>query len=284
MTDDLTLHEAADELGVHYMTAYRYVRTGMLEATKSGGNWRVSQVALDRFRAGESMGPVGPGRRAPWSDRLEARLLAGDAGGAWGVVEAAMAAGTDLDEVYLDVLSPALVSIGERWHSGEIDVAIEHRASGLAARIVGRLGHRFVRRGRSRGAVIIGAPAGELHSLPVAILGDLLRMRGWDVSDLGANVPHRSFVAALGAMPDAVAIGLSVTSEDGVDSLPTACATIRAAAPALLLVAGGRSIRDDEHARSFGADAFAAGGPTFDEVLTTRLAELAGNDRPATGG
>ena len=29
---DLTLQEAADLLGVHYMTAYRYVRTGRLPA------------------------------------------------------------------------------------------------------------------------------------------------------------------------------------------------------------------------------------------------------------
>ena len=35
--DDLTLHEAADVLGVHYMTAYRYVRLGLLPAAKAGG-------------------------------------------------------------------------------------------------------------------------------------------------------------------------------------------------------------------------------------------------------
>ena len=35
MTDGvLTLQEAADELGVHYMTAYRYVRLGQLQAHK----------------------------------------------------------------------------------------------------------------------------------------------------------------------------------------------------------------------------------------------------------
>ena len=33
---DLTLHEAAELLGVHYMTAYRYVRLGVLPAVKVG--------------------------------------------------------------------------------------------------------------------------------------------------------------------------------------------------------------------------------------------------------
>jgi len=164
------------------------------------------------------------------------------------------------------------MSIGDRWERGEIDVAVEHRASGLATRIVGRLGHRFVRRGRSRGSVIVGAPAGEHHSLPVAILGDLLRLRGWDVSDLGADVPSTSFVYALHDVPDVCAIGLSVTSAEGLDSLQEACAAIRAAAPEVLVVAGGRAITDDEHARSFGADAYANGGPALDELLAAHLA------------
>src|SRR6056297_2092647 len=41
-TDDhISLQDAADELGVHYMTAYRYVRTGRLEAEKAGAVWQV---------------------------------------------------------------------------------------------------------------------------------------------------------------------------------------------------------------------------------------------------
>ena len=34
--ETLGLRECAERLGVHYMTAYRYVRTGMLPATKVG--------------------------------------------------------------------------------------------------------------------------------------------------------------------------------------------------------------------------------------------------------
>ena len=44
MADDvLTLHEAAEELGVHYMSAYRYVRLGLLDAAKRGGVWKVER-------------------------------------------------------------------------------------------------------------------------------------------------------------------------------------------------------------------------------------------------
>ena len=45
MTDtQLTLHEAAEVLGVHYMTAYRYVRLGLLDAEKVRGTWRVERA------------------------------------------------------------------------------------------------------------------------------------------------------------------------------------------------------------------------------------------------
>lgn len=267
MPDDLTLHETADLLGVHYMTVYRYVRVGMLDATKSGHEWRVSRAAVERFRrAGR---PGGPGRRAPWADRLEGRLLAGDGVGAWAVVEAALTSGTELDRVYLDVIAPAMVAIGERWHREEIDVADEHRASGLAMRIIGRLGHRCVRRGRHRGALVLGAPPGEVHSLPVAILADLLRLRGWEVSDLGADVPVPSFVVALGRVPGARALGVSVTSEENLGAAATVCSAVRAAVPGVLVVLGGQAIGGADHARSLGADAFADGAAALDELLTT---------------
>ena len=82
----VTLHEAAEMLGVHYMTAYRYVRLGLLAASKSGGVWQVEVADLAEFKAGGPSSPQparGSQRRAPWADRLEARLIAGDAHGAW---------------------------------------------------------------------------------------------------------------------------------------------------------------------------------------------------------
>ena len=309
MTDtQLTLHEAAEVLGVHYMTAYRYVRLGLLDAEKVRGTWRVERADLDAFRthagdvragdvrAGDVSGdgvdgepdtlgdvdvldviasdptrdPGARRRRAPWADRLEARLVAGDSRGAWGVVEAALSAGSCLDEIYIDVLGPALTSIGCRWEKGEIDVAIEHRASVIALRMIGRLGPRFSRRGRTRGVVVVGAPQGELHSLPVAMLADLLRQRGWDVADLGGNVPTASlgrFVA--GSSDQIVAVGLSVSTDTFLEPVTEAIAAVRAASASTLIVLGGAAITDLDHARSLGADQFATDGRAFVAMMET---------------
>ncbi len=308
-----TLHEAAAELGVHYMTVYRYVRLGVLDAAKVGGTWQVSRRALDEFRfrperAHDSVGrtiagstvngsaingsPIngssiarstigadatdggrsGARRRAPWAERLESRLVAGDYNGAWGVIEAALIAGAELDEIYLQVLTPAMVSIGERWAVGEFDISVEHRASGIAMRIIGRLGPRFIRRGRSRGGVIVGAPAGEFHALPMAILSDLLRLRGWDVSDFGADVPSSSLIHAMASIPDVVGVGLSVTSPDNLESVAHACATVRAADPDMLVVVGGRAVTGTDHARDLGAHAVATSGDEMHRLLSDHVA------------
>jgi excisionase family DNA binding protein len=267
---DLTLQGAAEVLGVHYMTAYRYVRLGLLAATKSGGTWHVAQSDVDVFRAGGTAGPSTSGggrRRAPWSERFEARLLAGDARGAWGVVEAALASGADLESIYVDVIGPAMSSIGDRWERNEIDISLEHRASGIAMRLIGRLGPRFVRRGRTRGAVIIGAPAGERHALPVAMVADLTRQQGWDVSDLGADVPDSSFLHAALATPDLAAIGVSVSGDEHLEAARSALAVLRAGTTDVLLVVGGRAVRDEAHGLRLGADAVATDVKSFARLL-----------------
>lgn len=253
------------------MTAYRYVRLGLLGGSKVGGTWQITAADMDAYRA-ENEAPVvagGPRRRAPWAARLEARLVAGDARGAWGVVEAALASGAEIDEVYLELISPAMHSIGERWAAGELDVSVEHRATGIAFRLIGRLGPRFTRRGRTRGSVLVGAPAGERHSLPVALLADLLRGEGWEVSDVGVDMPAESFAHAALHTPDLVAVGVSVTSESCLDAAAELLATLREVlSNDVHLAVGGLAVRDADHARSLGAHGWASSAHGFAEQLT----------------
>lgn len=263
----LSLQEAAEALGVHYMTAYRYVRLGLLDAAKVGGVWQVTAEALDAFRSGDGGAPSSPRHSAPWAERLETRLLAGDARGAWGVVESALTAGTELDELYLEVLSPAMVSIGERWAAGELDVSDEHRASGIARRIIGRLGPRFSRRGRSKGNLILATPAGEHHDLPVAILSDLMRLDGWEVSDLGADLPARSLVHSIERTDGLRAVGLSVTDPGCLEACRESVLAAREAAPSVLIVVGGRAITDDGVAERLGADGAVRSASDLVELL-----------------
>ena len=253
ITTDVTLQEAAEFLGVHYMTAYRYVRLGTLQAHKSGNVWRVRRDDLDTFRA--AVPAAGVARPpAPWAERLESRLLAGDGGGAWGVVEAALASGGDPRSIYLDVIIPAMVSIGERWEKGELDIAIEHRASGVANRLVGRLGPRFTRRGRTLGTLLVGAPAGEHHALPVSMAADLIRLEGYEVSDLGADTPPASFAKAAAGLDRLVAVGISVTSPVNLGSARDTIVLLRDQLHNVPVMVGGSAIQSDDMRLDLGAD------------------------------
>jgi len=270
---------------VHYMTAYRYVRTGRLAAVKDGAQWRVDPADLrallttspeppdvaDAAGAADPADPAdgnhgaGVGRRSgprhrrrthEQRRRLEHRLLAGDEAGAWTVLESAMTAGYEPQELHLDLLAPALASIGDGWATGRLTVADEHRASGVALRLVGRLGPRFVRRGRKRGTVVVGAAPGDGHGLPVAIAADLLRGHGHAVIDLGADVPPRSFVdAALGA-ERLVAVGIAAATSGNERAVLDAVAAVRAQVGCPIVVGGAAA-----PALDVGADRVTLTGP-----------------------
>lgn len=257
------LRDAADQLGVHYMTAYRYVRTGRLPARKQGGEWRVDPADLGRIAAEASPAPTGQ-RRAVHRRRLEQCLVAGDEAGAWDVIDAAMASGATASEVLTAMMAPSLRSIGDRWAAGELSVADEHRASAVAQRLIARLGPRFRGPGRRRGTVVLGAATGDRHALPTAILSDLLRGRGLDVVDLGADCPADSFVDAVERAAPVCAVGICVTAPEVVEGVPEVVRELRARGIDQPVVIGGGAVRDERHARRLGADRWAG---DIDDVL-----------------
>ncbi|MGO9334460.1 MAG: B12-binding domain-containing protein [Acidimicrobiales bacterium] len=273
----LTLPQVADKLGVHYMTAYRYVRTGRLPARRVGGAWQVDSGDLAHVQRSRH-GPRSPRAtgRAPSPTRLEARLVAGDEAGAWDVLEASLASGMEPGEVLLDLVGPALRSIGTLWEHGKLSVADEHRASNLAARLISRLGARFARRGQKRGTVIVAAAPGERHGLPVAIAANLLRWRGFDVVELGADTPADSLAQAAAGEPDLVAVGIACTVGSSSQAARRAIAAVRRSAPQVPVLLGGAAIVDAAHARRLGADMFT--GRRADEVV--RAVEAVVADKP----
>ena len=123
-SDSLTLQQVADEFDVHYMTAYRWVRLGMLNATKVGRSWVVTREDLEAYKGG-SQEPSDRGT-APWDERLLNRMLAADDSGSWAVVESALTSGMSVEDVYTRMVVPALRSVGDGWEAGTIGIAEEH--------------------------------------------------------------------------------------------------------------------------------------------------------------
>jgi len=116
-----------------------------------------------------------------------------------------------LDAVLDQVLIPFLHQLGERWARGEISIAHEHFASNV---IRGRL--MSLARGWDRGGgprALLACTEGELHDVPLIMLGLALRTHGWRISYLGADTPLESLAEAVAELkPDAVVVSGTVRS------------------------------------------------------------------------
>jgi excisionase family DNA binding protein len=188
----LDLAEVARQLGVHYQTAYRWVRAGRLDAVLVAGRYRIRPDVLQRFSDERRAPRPPPARRprtgfAPVAEHVLDALVEGDERLLSDRVRDLLDSGVSLTAVVQEVLGPAMAEVGARWEAGTLDIAIEHRASAMVGRV---LGEHFPRpRGRRRGRAVVAAVSGDRHSLPVTMAAVALAEDQWHVEVLGADLP-----------------------------------------------------------------------------------------------
>lgn len=257
--DSISLRAAAENLGLHYMTVYRYVRTGRLAATKEGGQWFVDPADIEAIANGNDSKPS-EGVRTRAAAQLEDRLLVADEPGAWAVVSQALTSGAEPAEIHLRMLIPAMRSIGQRWANDEIEVFDEHQATTIASRITARLGPRFHRRGTGRGHIVVGLVSGDAHALTTAIIADLLRGRHFEVTDLGADTPAESFLEVMdmgSADRPFIGVVISSTTSASLAQAKDTITAIRARRPNAHIALGGAGVPGRVEAEAAGATIWA---------------------------
>jgi excisionase family DNA binding protein len=257
----LTLQEAADALGCHYMTLYRRVRGGEVEALLAGGRSRIRRDVLDQWRADRSAREGARGRDVrprDWHAHEAAvldLLLAGDAPAARTAVERLVANGADPVDVCELVLAPALTEVGERWHRGTVSVAEEHRASAIVLEVLASIGPAFSAPGRRRGVAVVATPPGNLHGLAPAMVAAALRADRFTVHHLGADVPVDDLVGlAVSVRADVAVLSIALQSPRQ-EALAASVAGLKALGIPVLV--GGRGI-DAAGAAAAGANGYGA--------------------------
>lgn len=215
----MDLQVAADRLGVHYQTAYRWVRKGSLRAVKVGAAYDISDHELARFAA-ERAKPTAPPRVTvvrSWSiqqERLHRLLVEGDELGARQLVERLHEGGVEVLALCQELLTPTLDRLGADWAAGHITVAVEHRASAICERVLARVAVHP--RGRPRGVAVVCTPPGEEHALPASMAALCLRGDRWQVHHLGTQVPVPDLVSLLEAVKaDLLVFSRCSTDPDG---------------------------------------------------------------------
>ncbi len=117
-----------------------------------------------------------------------------------------------VEDVLLDVITPAMVTIGEQWHAGEILVTTEHFATNL---VQGRLRSLLTLMPSplvSRTVLVACAPQ-ERHELGALVVAVLLRRAGLNAIYLGADTPMADLLAMTRELaPDAVLLSATLAS------------------------------------------------------------------------
>ena len=211
---------------------------------------------------------VAPGVRAAF----DGHLAHADETGATALALGLLRAGVAAEDVLLRLIAPAQAAVGARWVSTEWSVAQEHAATHVSERVVSGVAAAAAelrpRDFAPARRVVFACVEGERHTLPARIAAEVLRLRGFDVTFLGANVLAPCMVSHLHRQgPDLVGLSCMIPVR-----LPAAHHLVeycrRAGAPVL---AGGSGFGPGGvWARTLGADLYAPDPATAAETLAVR--------------
>ena len=148
------------------------------------------------------------------SDAFRDALIAGHQVEAEEIVRAAVAEGMTLADLYVDVMFPALIAVGDRWASGALTVADEHLATSIVESLMARIGRAPDRTpSRDRERVLMAGVELEGHVVGLRMLADLAEDAGFDVRYLGASVPLDALLDLVTRLrPDIVCLSVSVAT------------------------------------------------------------------------
>ena len=185
-------------------------------------------------------------------------LLGGERRAALQIAREALATGTSLIELYIDVFQSALYEVGRLWEANRITVAQEHMATAITQYVMAQTYQPAERRASPRGRLLMSGVEGELHSVGAVMVSDVLETCGWEVRFVGTDLPRASILAAI-REEQPTHLGLSVTMVFNVPAVRLLLQEVRQQfGSAIHVLVGGAAFRAaGELWREVGADGFA---------------------------
>jgi DNA-binding transcriptional MerR regulator len=162
-------------------------------------------------------------------------LAHGDAADIGGYLDQAFALNS-VEATLAKVLRPLLETVGDRWQSGELDIADEHLVS---ESVRSRLGHLLADTGGGvRGIAVLACAPGERHELGLMMAAIALRRDGWNAVYLGSDTPAEAAVA-LAERLSAQVLGVSISADGSGAALEEALRDVARPEGLQLVVGGG---------------------------------------------
>lgn len=172
-------------------------------------------------------------------------------------VNEALSSGIEPDLILNEGMIPAMAEVGKRFEEGECYVPEMLVAARAMQSGMGLLKpHLQKDKVGSRGKVAIGTVKGDLHDIGKNLVGIMLESAGFEIQDLGTDVPPEKFVEAARSGANVIALSalLSTTMikmKDVVEALE------KADLPNKVVVIVGGAPLTETFAKSIGADGFA---------------------------
>jgi 5-methyltetrahydrofolate--homocysteine methyltransferase len=190
-------------------------------------------------------------------DCLAAAIIEGDREGIVPLVETALAEGLSPLAISNEGLLPGLEEVGRRFGRNQIFLPqVMLSAETMQAAFARLKAELQGERAESLGRILMATVEGDIHDIGKNIVCTLLENHGFEVIDLGKNVPARRIIdEAIARQVDAV--GLSALMTTTLNQMQITITQLREAGIKVFTMVGG-AVVTREYADSIGADLYAA--------------------------
>ncbi|MCM1579369.1 MAG: homocysteine S-methyltransferase family protein [Ruminococcus sp.] len=173
-----------------------------------------------------------------------------------GVITRVLLKTVDCMEIVDKMLIPALDKAGADFESGRIFLPQLILAAGAAQSAFEEIKKSMGSgKGVSKGKVVLATVKGDIHDIGKNIVKVLLENYGFEVIDLGRDVPYESVLQAAMA-EDVKVVGLSALMTTTLKAMEETIALVKAHKPQCKIVVGG-AVLTPEYAEKIGADYYA---------------------------
>ena len=205
----------------------------------------------------------------PLNQELYDAIIDGEAALAREIVERELAAGTAPLDLLSETMIPAMDEVGQLFQDEEFFVP-ELMLAGRAMKAGMEPLKPLMARSNARplGTVLVGTVKGDLHDIGKNLVGTMLEGSGFQVIDLGTDVPPQKFVEAIiEHRPQVVCLSALLTVT--MTAMRTTIAAIEEAGlrDSVRILVGGAPV-NERFAREIGADGF--GATSTDAVSVAR--------------
>jgi len=193
--------------------------------------------------------------------QIEQAVIDGDRETTLEKVKEAVAIGLAPEQVITGELTPGLYLVGEKFDAGEFflpDMMLAAEAMGAAVNYLEPYLSGGDRGEVKAGRVVIGTVRGDLHSIGKDIVSMMLKAAGFQVFDLGVDVPSERFVDEI-ATKQADLLGISALMTTTIQEQKKIIELLKEKGlrDRIRIIVGGAPL-SEEWAAKIGADAYAA--------------------------